>query len=180
MTKNEWIQHYLNNVKREFLRYKSVGDATLEQLEETELHWSPNAGDNSIALIVKHLHGNMLSRWTNFLEEDGEKAWRDREQEFTTPPTDKKAILELWEEGWKVLFMAMDKMDSDTVEKPIKIRGEVHTPIEALNRQLAHYSSHVGQIVYLGKSIKGTNWKSPSIPKGGSEDFNKSMFSNNS
>lgn len=175
-----FVENYLANVKFEFERYKSYGDGTFIQLNEKELHWQSSQTDNSIALIVKHMVGNMLSRWTNFLTEDGEKEWRNRDDEFLAPPQSRKQVIELWEKGWSSLFNALDLLNQDNFESEIKIRGEGHTIIEAVNRQLGHYSSHVGQIVLLGKLQKGHRWKSLSVPKGKSEQFNREMFGKNS
>lgn len=169
-------KNYIANTIFEFHRYKTLGDKTFLQLNEEELHWKYSETDNSIALIVKHISGNMLSRWTNFLEEDGEKPWRNREKEFTNPPITKSDIIQLWEQGWECLFRALNTVNEDNFKTKIKIRNEPHTIIEAVNRQLAHYSNHIGQIVLLGKMIKGTDWVSLSIPKGNSEAFNQKKF----
>lgn len=153
-----------------------MGDKTFAQLDEKEIHWKPAENDNCVSLIVKHMVGNMLSRWTNFLTEDGEKPWRDRENEFENPYTMKKEMLSAWEKGWQCLFDALESVNSANFNTVLKIRDEDHTLVQAINRQLAHYAAHVGQIVFLGKMIKGTDWVSLSIPKGGSAEFNKTMF----
>lgn len=167
---------YLDSAIFEFRRYKALGEASFAQLDEEDILWKHGANDNNIALIVKHLSGNMLSRWTNFLTEDGEKSWRDRENEFKEPYTSKKEMLLAWEKGWTCLFAALDTIDEDHFDTPIRIRNEEHTPIQAINRQLAHYANHVGQIVLLAKMIRGAAWQSPSIPRGGSEKFNRDKF----
>ena len=169
-------ENYLKSVLFEFKRYKTLGDKTFEQLSEKEIHWTYSESDNSIALIVKHIVGNMLSRWTNFLTEDGEKSWRNRETEFVEPYSTKAEMTAAWEKGWKCLFEALHSINQENFETQIQIRGEAHTIPEAINRQLAHYPNHVGQILYIGKMIKGEKWISPSIPKGDSEAFNKKMF----
>jgi len=169
-------QNYIQNVVFEFKRYKTLGDKTIHQLNQEELLWQYTNTDNSISTIVKHLSGNMLSRWTNFLEEDGEKSWRNRENEFINPPKTKDELIQLWERGWNCLFDALSLLNEDNFSYTIKIRNESHTILEAINRQLAHYSNHVGQIVLLGKMIKGKEWVSPSIAKGNSESFNKEKF----
>ncbi|MBO0323983.1 DUF1572 family protein [Muricauda sp. CAU 1633] len=169
-------ENYLSSVIFEFHRYKTMGDKTFVQLTDEDILWIHSATDNSIAIIVKHMAGNMLSRWTNFLIEDGEKPWREREIEFEATYTSKNEMLEAWEKGWNCLFDALEEMKTLDFDTKIKIRKEEHTLVEAVNRQLAHYSSHVGQIVLLGKMIKGSQWKSLSIPKGGSDAFNKRMF----
>ncbi|RDY58327.1 DUF1572 family protein [Flagellimonas nanhaiensis] len=171
-----FIENYLSSAKFEFQRYKTMGDKTFAQLSEPEIHWKYQETDNSIAIIVKHMVGNMLSRWTNFLTEDGEKTWRNREMEFEGPYSAKTDMLVAWEKGWKCLFDALESVTPSNFESKVKIRNEEHTIIEAVNRQLAHYSSHVGQIVFLGKMVKGAEWTSLSIPKGGSEAFNQKMF----
>ena len=172
----DFPKNYLQSVRFEFDRYKTLGDKTFAQLGASDIHWSYSKEDNSIALIVKHMVGNMLSRWTNFLTEDGEKPWRHREREFEAPPESKEDMMVLWEKGWNCLFDALDSIDEDNFEITIKIRNEDHTIVEAVNRQLAHYANHVGQIVLLGKMIKGSDWVSLSIPKGSSEQFNAKMF----
>ncbi len=121
--------------------------------------------------------GNMLSRWTNFLTEDGEKTWRNREEEFKDPYSSKSEMIQAWEKGWQCLFNALNTIDKDNFDSKIKIRNEAHTVYEAVNRQLAHYANHVGQIVFIGRMIKGNEWVSLSIPKGGSEEFNQEKFS---
>lgn len=173
-------QNYLNSAEFEFRRYKGYGDRTFEQLQEAHFFWTPNEFDNSIAIIIKHLSGNMRSRWINFLSEDGEKPWRNRENEFERPPKSKKALLDLWEGGWSCLFNALDVLQPSNLDKTISIRNQELTLPEAINRQLAHYASHVGQIVYIGKTIKGTEWISPTIPKGGSSEFNETLMGQNS
>ncbi len=175
-----FVENYLANVKFEFKRYKGYGDNTFLQLSEEELHWQSSENNNSIALIVKHMVGNMLSRWTNFLTEDGEKQWRNRDSEFLAPPQTKVEIVAYWEKGWSCLFEALDQLSQENFNSEINIRGQKHTAIEAINRQLAHYSSHVGQIVFLGKLQKGNQWKSLTIPKGKSKQFNSEMFGKNS
>ena len=130
---------YLKNVSFEFHRYKTYGDKTLEQLNEEQLHWRPSENDNSISLLVKHMAGNMLSRWTNFLNEDGEKEWRNRDEEFENTPQGKDDVIKLWNEGWQCLFNALDAVSATNFDSKIKIRGENHTIIAAFHRQLAHY-----------------------------------------
>lgn len=168
--------HYLSNIKKEFKRYKTLGDQTFTQLQEPDFHFQYSNEDNSIAVIVKHMAGNMHSRFTNFLTEDGEKPWRQRDAEFEPSLQTKAQILEAWASGWSSVFEALDKLEPGQLMKEVKIRNEVHSVIEALNRQLAHYAYHTGQIVWLGKAIRGKAWKSLSIPKGASEAFNEKMF----
>ncbi|MFD0797083.1 DUF1572 family protein [Maribacter chungangensis] len=165
-------ENYLTSVRFEFERYKTLGDRTFQQLTEADMHWRLHQTDNSIAIITKHLVGNMRSRWTNFLTEDGEKNWRDREGEFENPPKSKAEIIAYWNSGWTCLFDALDHLNGSNFDTIITIRNENHTIIEALNRQLAHYAGHVGQIILIGKMRTGADWISPSIPKGGTQAFN--------
>ena len=160
-----------------FKNYKGLGEKTFEQLNFDELQKEFAEDSNSITIIVKHLVGNMLSRWTNFLTEDGEKSWRHRDQEFIDTYQSKEDMLKAWENGWDCLFKALEPLKTDDLERIIFIRNEEHTVTEAIIRQLAHYAYHVGQIVFLGKLIKGGQWESLSIPKGKSEDFNADKFS---
>jgi len=168
---------YLASVKKHFNHYKSLGDKTLEQLDEKNLFWQYNDQSNSIAVIVQHLWGNMLSRWTNFLTEDGEKEWRERDAEFEKVIKTKEELITKWEAGWDCLFSALDSLNSEDLDKTIYIRNEPIIVIDAINRQLAHYSYHVGQIVYLGKMQLNEQWVSLSIPKGNSKEFNEEMRS---
>lgn len=169
-------ENYLISIQKEFLRYKGYGEKTFVQIKDQDIHWKYQQYDNCIAVIVKHLVGNMLSRFTNFLIEDGEKPWRQREAEFENTYASKKEMIAAWDKGWKCLFDAIAAVNSHNFQQTVKIRNEAHTITEAFNRQLAHYASHVGQIVMLGKMIKGADWASPTIPRGGSEAFNKAMF----
>ena len=171
------MSSYLESVIKQFKYYKSLGNKTFDQLTERELLWQMNPDANSIAIIVKHMVGNMLSRWTNFMTEDGEKEWRERDSEFENSFKSKEEMIESWEEGWSCLFYALEKLTDKDLESIIYIRNQGHTVTEAINRQLAHYSYHVGQIVYLGTLMKGSEWKSLSIPKGGSEKYNSEKFS---
>lgn len=164
------------SAKKEFNRYKSMGEKTFAQLDEAQLLHTYHPEDNSIAQITKHMVGNMRSRWTNFLTEDGEKTWRHRDTEFEQPYSTKKELLEAWESGWQLVFNSLDSIDPGNFATLIYIRKEPHSIMEAVLRQLAHYASHVGQIVALGKSIKGDTWESLSIPKGQSEAFNRKFF----
>lgn len=167
----------IESFKKQFENYKGLGDRTFKQLSDDEVNWQYNAESNSLAIIVKHMHGNMLSRWTDFLNTDGEKTWRDREGEFEGTYATKADMLKDWEEGWNCLFTALEAVNEENINTPIYIRAEAHSIEDAFMRQLGHYSSHVGQIMYIGRMIKGTDWKSLSIAKGGSEAFNEKMFS---
>ncbi|HWA35968.1 MAG TPA: DUF1572 family protein [Cyclobacteriaceae bacterium] len=170
-------ENFLESSKKLFRYYKSLADKAIDQLDDSQVLQKPNEASNSIALIVHHISGNMLSRFTDFLTTDGEKPWRNREAEFDEAYPDKKAMLEAWEKGWACLFAAIDKLKPADLPKIIYIRNEGQTVLEALQRQLAHYSSHIGQIVFQAKILKGSEFKSLSIPKGGSSDFNKQKFS---
>jgi hypothetical protein len=154
-----------------------LGDKSISQLTDEMLHWSPGETSNSIAQIVKHLRGNMLSRWTDFLESDGEKPWRNRDDEFVDDIQDKEQLIKYWQEGWKCLFNTLDELKESDLESIIYIRNQGHTVIEAINRQLSHYCYHVGQIVYLSKMITGQDWQYLSIPPGKSKEFNQEKFS---
>ena len=169
-------KEFMVSTIREFERYKSLGEKTFKQLSEEEIQFVYQEDDNSIAQIVKHLVGNMRSRWTNFLEEDGEKTWRNRDTEFVEPFNSKAEMEEAWSSGWTSVFDALAQINEDNFSSTIRIRQEPHSLIQAIHRQLAHYASHVGQIVYLGKSIKGDQWVSLSIPKGKSEEFSRKYF----
>lgn len=168
---------YLNSVIKQFEYYKSLGEKTFDQLSEEELFWRSDAEANSIAIIVKHMVGNMLSRWTNFLSEDGEKSWRNRDGEFENTFNTRQDIIYAWEKGWACLFDALSQVNDDNLESIIYIRNHGHTIIEAINRQLSHYSYHVGQITFIGRMLKKDAWKSLSVPKGTSKAYNADKFS---
>jgi hypothetical protein len=167
---------YLKSAKRQFQYYKKLGDDAMAQLEDTQLSWQLNPETNSIAIIVKHLWGNMLSRWTDFLTTDGEKEWRKRDEEFESDTNSRSEILNRWEEGWKCLFDALDSITDEDLNRIIYIRNEGHTILEAINRQIAHYSYHVGQIVHIAKECKAEGWKSLSIPRNKSKEYNAGKF----
>ena len=167
---------YLTSVKKQFAYYKSLGEKTFEQLTDEQLYWQYNPESNSIAMIVKHMSGNMISRWTDIFTTDGEKPTRNREAEFTPSTPTRQTITETWEQGWQCLFDTLDKLTADDLDKIIYIRNQGHTVMEAINRQLAHYPYHVGQIVFLGKMLCNENWHSLSIPRGQSENYNADKF----
>ena len=167
---------YLSSIIKQFEYYKSLGDKTFEQLSKEQIHWQYNNESNSVAIIVKHIVGNMLSRWTNFLTEDGEKIWRERDKEFTDTYNNKEDMFMDWNKGWECLFEAIKPLEENQLEQIIYIRNQGHTVTEAVNRQLAHYAYHIGQIVFLGKLITSNKWESLSIPKGKSSDYNKVKF----
>lgn len=167
---------YIESARKQFAYYKMLGDKTMAQLTDEQLFVHPNEESNSIAMIVKHLWGNMLSRWTDFLTSDGEKAWRNREAEFANDITDRETLLAKWNEGWQCLFTALDTVNETNISTIVYIRNQGHTVTEAINRQLAHYPYHIGQIVFLGKMMCNTQWNSLSIPRGGSERYNSEKF----
>ncbi|WP_439152167.1 DUF1572 family protein [Winogradskyella sp.] len=171
------MSSYLNSVLKQFTYHKSLGDKTIAQLKFDDLQKETVADANSISIIVKHLAGNMLSRWTNFLTEDGEKEWRNRDEEFVDSFTSKQDLLNSWQKGWQCLFIAIEQLSVSELEQIIFIRNQGHTVTEAINRQMMHYAYHVGQIVYIGKLIKDKEWESLSIPKGQSKDYNNEKFS---
>ncbi|RYD81185.1 MAG: DUF1572 domain-containing protein [Sphingobacteriales bacterium] len=169
--------NYLKSVKQQFLYYKSLGDKSIAQLEPGMLFIQPNNESNSIAMIIQHMHGNMLSRWTDFLTTDGEKEWRRRDEEFEVILKTKEDVVNKWEEGWACLMNAIDNIKDSMLTEKILIRNEPHTVTEAINRQLAHYPSHIGQIMFIGKMLRGEKWQSLSIPKGKSTEYNAEKFS---
>jgi uncharacterized damage-inducible protein DinB len=166
----------LDSYRKQFAYYRHLGQATIDQLSDEELHRDDEAGSNSVAVIVKHLVGNMRSRWTDFLTTDGEKPWRARDEEFVDDFDDRPALQAAWNSGWEVLEDVLATLKPEELTSIIYIRNEGHTVAEAINRQLAHYSYHVGQIVLLGKQLRGSEWKSLSIPRGDSERYNRKMF----
>lgn len=168
--------NFLESTRKQFAYYKTLGERTFDQLEESDLFWQYNPASNSIAIIVKHLWGNMLSRWTDFLTTDGEKDWRQREAEFEPDINNREELMEKWEAGWNCLFTALDSIHVDNFNTTIYIRNMGHTVTEAVNRQLAHYAYHIGQIVYIGRMIKGEKWQSLSIPRGDSKAYNAEKF----
>lgn len=172
---NEVAHLFLQSAAKRFQEYKTLGDKTIAQLPEAQLHMLPNATSNSIAMIVQHLSGNMQSRWTNFLTEDGEKPWRNRDAEFEAQPSSKEALLERWEKGWSVLFDGLGALHEDDLLKNITIRTQPLNVVDAINRQLAHASYHVGQMVFLGKWLLADNWQTLTIPKGQSQQVNDQM-----
>lgn len=167
---------YLESVIKQFEYYKLLGEKTLERMPEEKLTWQYNEESNSIATIVHHLSGNMRSRWTDFLHSDGEKEWRDRDAEFENPIVSKEALLKQWNEGWSVFLDTLKSLKEEDLGKTIYIRNQGHSVLEAINRQLAHYPYHVGQMVFLGKMC-AENWPSLSIPKGNSKQYNQEKFS---
>jgi hypothetical protein len=169
--------NYLESVKKQFLYYKSIADKAIEQLEPNQLFVNYDDDSNSIAMIIQHISGNMLSRWTDFLTTDGEKDWRNRDDEFTETIATKEELINVWDKGWNCFFEALNSLQPEQLETIIYIRNEGHTVIEAINRQLAHYPYHIGQIVFYAKMLKHTEWDSLSIPKNKSNSYNADKFS---
>lgn len=169
--------NYLQSIRKQFEYYKLLGERTFAQLTEQELLWKYNTESNSIAIIVNHLTGNMKSRWTDFLTSDGEKVWRKRELEFESVIKTRQELESRWEEGWNCLFKALESITPENFDTTVYIRNQGHTIVEAINRQLAHYAYHIGQVVYIGRMLKGDSWKSLSIPKGDSATYNEEKFS---
>jgi len=171
------MSNYLETCKKVFKQYKELGEKAMAQLDQDQLNWAQSSESNSIVLIVKHLHGNMLSRWTDFLTTDGEKEWRNRDVEFIVGKlVSKEEVNSMWEEGWALFFRTLDSLTEADLDKIVKIRGEEHSVMEALQRQTAHYSSHIGQIIYIAKACRDKEWQSLSIPKGKSKEFNEKLF----
>ncbi len=171
-------QTYLTVVQKRFRSVKEQGDQTLSQLDNEQLHWAFNEESNSIAVIVKHVSGNMISRWTDFLTTDGEKATRNRDDEFTDSLQTKEEVMSVWEKGWRVFLDVLQGLTEADLQGFVTIRGERHSVIDAIERQMVHYSQHVGQIVYIAKQVKGSEWQTLSIPKGQSQAFTESMLKN--
>jgi hypothetical protein len=162
---------YLDTIIRRLKYYKHLAEQPFNQLEEKDFHFQPSSESNSIAVIVQHVSGNMLSRWTNLLTEDGEKEWRHRDDEFNIHRYSKQQIIELWDKGWDCFISALQSLKADDLLKTVYIRKESLSVIDAINRQLAHYPHHIGQILYIGKIIKNENWKNLSVPKGESQTY---------
>ncbi len=175
-TENDFWQAYLSTAKGEFSRYKSLADRAIDQLTYEELLQTTGAEDNSVAILVKHITGNIRRRFTNFLNEDGEKPWRQRDSEFEKPYTNKEEMLQAWESAWALLFKTLKDVEGEDWNRQVLIRNESHNLIRAFTRQLGHYASHVGQIVYIAKQIKGKDWQTLSIPRGQSEEHNQKFF----
>jgi hypothetical protein len=164
--------HYLEEARRQMRGHKRMGEAALSQLRDKDFFITLDPESNSVAILVKHIAGNMHSRFTDFLTTDGEKPDRFRDREFEiTPSTTRAEVLKWWEDGWGVLLAALDGLKPEDVMRTVTIRGEAHTVLQALNRQIAHYAQHIGQIVFLAKHLHSSEWKTLSIPRGKSEEF---------
>lgn len=169
----EFTTSYLQDSLSLFRYYKGLSERAMAQVSEDDLFTALDQENNSIAIIVKHMAGNMLSRWTDFLTSDGEKPTRNRDSEFVDPPATREALLELWNESWDVLFQALEPLHDADLERTVKIRGEAHSVMQAMNRQLTHYAYHSGQIVLLAKHFSHNEWQSLTIPRKGSAEFNR-------
>jgi len=175
---NDLATHYLGEVRRQFRGHKRLADGAITQLKDEELFVALDPEANSIAVIMKHIAGNMRSRFTDFLTTDGEKPDRRRDQEFEIDVrTTRAELMRWWEEGWERVFSAIEALKPEDVMRTVTIRGEAHTVLQAINRQVAHYAYHIGQIVFLAKHFRSADWKSLSIPRGKSEEFNRRAIS---
>ncbi len=166
---------YLEDSISLFHHYKKLAEGAIAQVSDDQLLISLDEEMNSIATIVKHMAGNMRSRWIDFLTSDGEKPNRNRDSEFVEPPSSRAGLMKMWEEGWECVFQALGPLTDDDLERSVTIRGEPHSVMQAINRQTAHYSYHIGQIVFLAKHFKANEWKSLSVPRNKSAEFNRKV-----
>ena len=173
----QFTTSYLEDCLALFRQYKGLAERAMEQITDEQLFATLDPESNSIAIIVKHLSGNMRSRWTGFLTTDGEKPDRRRDVEFIDPPPTRRDLLEAWEDGWKRLFETLESLSEEDLKRTITIRSEAHSVMQAVNRQVAHYGLHVGQIVLLAKHFAGSGWKPVSVPRGQSAEFNRQVAS---
>jgi hypothetical protein len=166
--------HYLEEARRQLRGHKRMGEGAMAQLKDEDFFVALDPEANSVAILVKHLAGNMRSRFTDFLTSDGEKPHRFRDREFeVTPATTRAEVMAWWEEGWTCAFAAIDPLKPEDVMRTVTIRGVPHTVLQAINRQIAHFAQHIGQIVFLAKHLRSNEWKTLSIPRGKSEEFKK-------
>lgn len=170
---HEFTTSYLHDSLSLLRHYKQMAERAIEQLTPEQLYATLDPEMNSIAVIVKHMTGNMRSRWTDFLISDGEKPNRNRDTEFVAPPPTREALMQLWEEGWALVFSALEPLSDADLTRRITIRGEPHSVMQAINRQMAHYAGHVGQIVFLAKHLQHENWKSLTVPRNRSAEVNQ-------
>ncbi len=169
----ELTTSYLQDALSLLQYYKKLGERAMAQIEDEQLQAALDAEMNSIATVVKHLHGNMRSRWTGFPTADGESPTRDRDAEFLEPPRSRAEVMDLWDEGWNCVFTALEPLSDDDLATTVTIRGEPHSVLQAIQRQLTHYAYHIGQIVFLAKHFQHAHWKSLSVPRGQSRDFTR-------
>lgn len=176
MSSEAIVQNYFDDALKSFRAYKKLAEKAIAQVSDEEFFVTLDEESNSIAVIMKHMAGNMFSRWTDFLTSDGEKANRNRDMEFVIEPqTTKDDVIDYWERGWKCVFEALEPLRPEDFEKKVTIRGEEHTIVQAINRQMTHYAYHVGQIVFLAKHFRSAEWKSLSVPRNRSAEFNAFM-----
>ena len=169
---HEFSTSYLRDSLSLFRYYKKLTERAMEQVTDEQLFAVLDGEMNCIAILVKHLVGNMRSRWTDFLVSDGEKPDRKRDTEFEDPPATRAELMKMWEQGWDYVFNALEPLSDADIERTVPIRGEPHSVMQAINRQIAHYAQHIGQIVFLAKHLKSSDWKTLSVPRGKSEEFN--------
>jgi hypothetical protein len=167
---------YAEDARAIFRQYKRLADGAIAQVSDADLTRTLDPEMNCMAIIMKHMAGNMLSRWTDFLVTDGEKPWRNRDSEFEHPPATRVELTALWERGWSCLFAALEPLTDVDLARTVTIRGEAHSVMQAINRQVAHYSYHCGQIVLLAKHFQSSNWKCLTVPRKKSEEFNRSVL----
>ncbi len=173
---HKFTTSYLEDSVSLFRHYKKMAEAAIEQVTDEQLFATLDEEMNSIAIIVKHMVGNMRSRWTDFLTSDGEKPNRDRDTEFVEPASSRQALMKAWEEGWHYIFAALEPLTEADIGRTVTIRGEAHSVMQAINRQIAHYTYHCGQIVFLAKHFRGRDWKSLSVPRNRSAEFNRKVL----
>ncbi|HTB09958.1 MAG TPA: DUF1572 domain-containing protein [Bryobacteraceae bacterium] len=172
----QFTTSYIEDSLTLFRYYKKLAEGAMAQLTDEQLYSALDSEMNSIAVIVKHMAGNMRSRWTDFLTCDGEKPDRNRDTEFVEPPAARGDLMTLWEQGWRCLFHALEPLTDADLTRTVTIRGEAHSVMQAINRQVAHYSYHCGQIVFLAKHFRAADWKSLSVPRGASSGFNEKVL----
>jgi hypothetical protein len=173
----QFTTSYLEDSLAVLRQYKKLAENAMAQLTDDQLYTVLDPEMNSVAIVVKHLAGNMRSRWTDFLNSDGEKPDRNRDSEFVDPPPTRDALLALWEQGWDYVFQALGPLSEADLSRSVRIRGEAHSVMQAINRQLGHYTYHVGQIVFLAKHLQHEKWKALTIPRNRSADFNQRVLS---
>jgi uncharacterized damage-inducible protein DinB len=173
---HQFSTSYIEDSLSLFRYYKKLGEGALEQVSDEQLFATLDPEMNSIAIMVKHMTGNMRSRWTDFLTSDGEKPNRNRDTEFEEPPSTRAELLKTWNDGWDRVFSALEPLSDSDLGRTVSIRGEPHSVMQAINRQIAHYSYHVGQIVFLAKHLNASGWKSLSVPRNRSAEFNKKVL----
>ena len=169
-------REFLTSVKQNIEFLISKGERTINQLNYDELHWIPNEESNSIAILVKHLHGNMLSRWTDFLTTDGEKSTRERDAEFEGGYISRDELVQSWESGWDQFIKTVESLQDEDLHRTVYLRGEAFTAMQLIQDELVHYAMHIGQMIYIGKLVKNNEWQTISIPKGQSKEYNENKF----